>query len=61
MAVELLVGQNITELSDIRYEHVCGKLMFTEVDINMHVNKVEKAIINMGTEQPSVVNAILDL
>ncbi|XP_025836658.1 uncharacterized protein LOC112906554 [Agrilus planipennis] len=62
MDVQLLIGQNFTELYDINYSKIGNQLNFTEVTINkLNVNLITQTTLNIGINHQKHNQPLIDL
>lgn len=61
MGVDLLVGQNFTELSSVQYSRIGNSLTFSDNVVDLHVNLIKNSIVNVGLENPEAVDNLLKL
>jgi hypothetical protein len=61
MNVDVLIGQNFTELDDIKCVKTSKTLQFSKICSGVYVNSIEKSIVNVGIEDSSTVEKVLGL
>jgi hypothetical protein len=60
MGVEILVGQNFTELPDVNYSKSGNLLKFSQLS-TLNVNSISEAIVNVGIDNDKVVKGLIGL
>jgi hypothetical protein len=60
MGVEILVGQNFTELPDVNYSKSGNLLKFSQLS-TLNVNSIAEAVVNVGIDNDKVVKALIGL
>jgi hypothetical protein len=58
--VEILVGQNFTELPDVNYSKSGNLLKFSQLS-TLNVNSISEAIVNVGIDNDKVVKGLIGL
>lgn len=61
MGVDLLVGQNFTELNDVFYCKVNDDLSFSEMPQYTSVNALKRTDVNIGVDNQEVIDTLLKL
>jgi hypothetical protein len=59
MNVDVLVGQNFSELDDIQYIKTGNTLRFLQAPVQKGVNTITRGVVHLGVNNPGVVNELL--
>jgi hypothetical protein len=60
MGVEILVGQNFTELPDLNYSKSGNLLKFSQLS-TLNVNSISEAVVNVGIDNGKAVKGLIGL
>ncbi|EFA12439.1 Retrovirus-related Pol polyprotein from transposon 297-like Protein [Tribolium castaneum] len=63
MGVEVLIGQNFTELYDVSYLKIGNSLRFENAGITIgpSIHSISEKVLNVGVNDPEIVNSLVEL